>query len=429
MGALDKHFDGLGNIVLRNADGTPSVFVRHPKQNSREFSASLPDHVHPAFVVGETTDPALLIGKYAGSVIDNAASSPIYSLPNAEPLGHPSQGPSFSAYLSRMRAFPGATGMTIADHGLLMCELQSWMYTHQMTKPVHGNTANGGSYSVAPGWTFNATQAYAFHPSVGSKAFYKGWIYECLVEHYSTAKTMNPEDNPRLWKRLYKGGGTPVTRIFALHDNQRGYTLTGSGPADWYVCHDQTQEADILGNGTEPAYGIRLYHGELQVLPNNDAADPGANVFSDSTLWKAVLPDGSGGHTYVAPGTSGTVKLAKSGSINFKWVARDLASGDYSQSVLNMYFDQIGCDIASPPALLYELGLLPLPEIRTACTTYGVHLGLCKAFILSAGESYMTVGNGYGEAEFEGIGAFSFNQSPSTATQQSVCRPRARETA
>ena len=38
--SLESYYNGMKNIVLRSVQGEPSVFVRHPKQNSSEFDAS-----------------------------------------------------------------------------------------------------------------------------------------------------------------------------------------------------------------------------------------------------------------------------------------------------------------------------------------------------------------------------------------------------
>lgn len=66
-------------------------------------------------------------------------------------------------------------------------------------------------------------------------------------------------------------------------------TLTGSGPASWY--HDNTPFgiADMCGNVWEWNAGMRLNNGEIQILPNNDAADNTKDQSSTSTLWRAIL--------------------------------------------------------------------------------------------------------------------------------------------
>lgn len=79
---------------------------------------------------------------------------------------------------------------------------------------------------------------------------------------------------------------------------------TGSGPATW--SHDWTNDGvfDMNGNVREWAGGFRLNDGEIQVIPNNNAASAISQT-PTSTLWKAIMPDG----TLVDPGTAGTLKI------------------------------------------------------------------------------------------------------------------------
>lgn len=78
---------------------------------------------------------------------------------------------------------------------------------------------------------------------------------------------------------------------------------TGSGPATW--AHDWTNEGifDMNGNVSEWTGGLRIKEGEIQIIPNNNAAT-GIVHSPDSSLWKAIMPDG----TLVEPGTLGTLK-------------------------------------------------------------------------------------------------------------------------
>lgn len=71
-----------------------------------------------------------------------------------------------------------------------------------------------------------------------------------------------------------------------------GKTLAGSGPITWN--HDRTAEgvADMVGNVWEHVGGVRFLDGQVQIIPNNEAA-AGADQSPDSKEWTAIYtPDG-----------------------------------------------------------------------------------------------------------------------------------------
>lgn len=91
---------------------------------------------------------------------------------------------------------------------------------------------------------------------------------------------------------------------------------TGTGPLTW--SHDQSPSGiwDLNGNVWEWLGGIRLVWGELQILANNDAADPDNPQNEKSTCWKAInaadasLVEPESLTTDTAPKTAGsTVKI------------------------------------------------------------------------------------------------------------------------
>ena len=79
---------------------------------------------------------------------------------------------------------------------------------------------------------------------------------------------------------------------------------TGSGPVTWSHNGEVTGIWDLNGNVYEWTGGYRTVDGEIQILPNNDAADADNSQGDQSSKWKAIMPDG----TLVAPGTAGTLK-------------------------------------------------------------------------------------------------------------------------
>jgi len=79
---------------------------------------------------------------------------------------------------------------------------------------------------------------------------------------------------------------------------------TGTGPVTWSHNGEVTGIWDLNGNVWEWIGGYRTVNGEIQILPNNDAADADNSQAADSTKWKAILQDGS----LVDPGTANTLK-------------------------------------------------------------------------------------------------------------------------
>ena len=74
------------------------------------------------------------------------------------------------------------------------------------------------------------------------------------------------------------------------YDGGYGKTLTGSGPVAWN--HDRTAEgvSDMCGNIWEHVGGIRFLNGQVQVIPNNEAA-AGADQSSNSKEWQPICTE------------------------------------------------------------------------------------------------------------------------------------------
>lgn len=148
-------------------------------------------------------------------------------------------------------------------------------------------------------------------------------------------------------------------------DGLIGSVATGSGPLTW--SHDRTLSGiwDMNGNVWEWQGGLRLVWGELQILANNDAADPDNPQNETSTRWKAINAfDGS----LVEPEctvndmgvkTSGsTVKLDY---INEAWIYNTGISSA-TNSTRSCDFSAVACADGvgeAAKALLRSLALLP----------------------------------------------------------------------
>ena len=87
-------------------------------------------------------------------------------------------------------------------------------------------------------------------------------------------------------------------------DGRTNRVATGTGPVSWSHNGEVTGIWDLNGNVNEWVGGYRVKDGEIQILPNNDAADSNNSQGTESSKWRAIMPDG----TLVDPGTPGTLK-------------------------------------------------------------------------------------------------------------------------
>ena len=104
---------------------------------------------------------------------------------------------------------------------------------------------------------------------------------------------------------------------------------------------------------------VKGYCNELQIIENNNAADPEADLSDNSAAWKAILPNASDdGYTLVAPGTTGT--------LHWNWlnskITLDTAIPTYDNEHRGTYFKDLAVNSANLPHIPYivrELGLFP----------------------------------------------------------------------
>lgn len=82
-------------------------------------------------------------------------------------------------------------------------------------------------------------------------------------------------------------------------------TLTGTGGKNW----EALGVNDIVGN-VHKWVVARLVNGEIQIVPNNNAAIHNTDLSANSAAWKAIMPNG----TLVAPNTAGTLKFDYTGN-------------------------------------------------------------------------------------------------------------------
>ena len=123
------------------------------------------------------------------------------------------------------------------------------------------------------------------------------------------------ESNYRAVPSMARDGSNRIQRV-----------ATGTGPLTW--SHDKTLSGiwDMNGNVWEWQGGIRFVYGELQILANNDAADPDNPQNATSVKWRAInASDGS----LVDPESDPT---ANSGSLSGNTVKLDYLTNVWTWS-------------------------------------------------------------------------------------------------
>ena len=160
-------------------------------------------------------------------------------------------------------------------------------------------------------------------------------------------------------------------------DGRINRVLTGTGPLTW--SHDGTPSGiwDLNGNIWESCSGMRLINGELQVIPDNNAASPSCDLSSTSNEWKAINANAtSWGDMFIEPNGSGTTE--NSVKLDFdetKWVYSTTISHNRRTAECN--FLNVSCDSTigdKAKLLLRVLAMLPETELfrNDVSTIYNV---------------------------------------------------------
>ena len=245
--AAVRLLSGGTNVAIYNDLGLPSIYVKRSKGAISDVIAGGSDTTHYAFKVNGVEIPAFYMGKYLATVYKGRA----LSLPLQDPTaGSVSANDIGSATSNRVNF----------DNAKIWCE------------------ANGAGFHLP------TIAEYAWIALLSRK---NGTMPNGNTNYGMSGNT----EHERGIGSYYGSDG----RIFR--------TLTGSGPATWNDNWKPDGICDLNGNVYELQGGYRTVNGEIQIFADNDAAMQYAQN-KDSTLWKAILPDG----TLVEPGTAGTLK-------------------------------------------------------------------------------------------------------------------------
>lgn len=156
--------------------------------------------------------------------------------------------------------------------------------------------------------------------------------------------------------------------------------------------------ADLNGLVWEWTGGFRLMDGEIQIIPYGNCMKLDCDMSEDSTLWKAIMPNGS----LVAPGTAGTLKIDQTSAtagIRINTTVQYPTSGD---TYRNIPFKTLtAASGVTIPKLLIALGIFP----DSGITGYGND----NIWMRNHGERLPFRGSGFYDTSRSGPSALDLN--------------------
>lgn len=269
----------------------PSIVVVRPAQIREFYLPGAGNDIHPAFMAGGKTYPKYYMGKYPGPYITSNGKTIMLSLFGFDGMSN---------------VLTGAYVQPNYDNAVL-----------------YGKNGGNGCHAVTNAeWMEIAMSCFqdGFQPK-GNNNHGKDYQDPNSPEYYGV---------PAYW-----------------YSNRIARVLNGSGPISW--THDGSPWGvwGMNGNIYQWTTGFRQKAGEIQVIPNNDAALPETDHSATSEAWKAMLADG----TLVAPGTDNTLKYDATSPIS---IVTEITSR--TTTSINNYFGDV---TGIAPNLAKLLGIAP----------------------------------------------------------------------
>ena len=332
------------NVVKYDAEGNiAGVFVKFKKCKSSDLDSRLPGRTHPAFIIDGVEQDYILLGKYK-AVSNGSSNGAILSAPNDFPVTAITAD---AGWTRVKKAGQSIMPMTVADYGFIK------LLANKLGWEPHGNTACG--QDIKDGYTLWTPTGTASENDIVA---YRGYTYKCITTHTKDADH-KPSESPTFWKLIDYIGG--VAEEFT-NTSTNCATMTGTGPATWYLGDDVGSLADISGSCMEIMAGYRIVNAEIQICENNDAASP--NGFE----WKVIKPGSTAtNYTLVTAQTNGnTTGALKWNYVNKKDLVLDTVATDVvSAGTVKISDITVNPDnVSAVPIIMYELGLLPLSDAK-----------------------------------------------------------------
>jgi hypothetical protein len=173
-----------------------------------------------------------------------------------------------------------------------------------------------------------------------------------LLALWCKANGFQPLGNNNYGKDITK----PTSKGKAVNPANITKTLTGNDPDEWAHNGKRGGIFDLNGNVWDWTAGMRIVDGEIQIIEDNNSADPSADLSATSLLWKAILEDG----TLVSPGTADTLKF--DGTNPIKIVKTRTATTSQSSRAFGAITS--GTDVATIPDIVKALLLAPIGAVE-----------------------------------------------------------------